>query len=85
MSNVKVIVITGASSGIGEAAARLLAQQGNKVVLAARREEKLKQIVADIQASGGDAVYQVTDVSKVADNEALAKRHWMPMVELTFG
>ena len=74
MSNAKVIVITGASSGIGEAAARLLAQQGNKVVLAARREEKLKQIVADIQANGGDAVYQVTDVSKVEDDEALAKK-----------
>lgn len=44
MNNSKVIVITGASSGIGEATAQRLAQDGHKVVLAARREEKLKAL-----------------------------------------
>ena len=43
MNQSKVVVITGASSGIGEATARLLARQGNKIVLGARREEKLKK------------------------------------------
>jgi NADP-dependent 3-hydroxy acid dehydrogenase YdfG len=44
----KVVVITGASSGIGEATARLLADKGAKVVLGARREHKLKRIVGEI-------------------------------------
>ena len=43
MNQSKVVVITGASSRIGEATARLLARQGNKIVLGARREEKLKK------------------------------------------
>lgn len=52
MSNVKnkVIAITGASSGIGEASAKLLAQNGAKVVLGARRGQKLEEIVEDIRA-----------------------------------
>lgn len=63
----KVIVITGASSGIGEATAALLAQNGAKVVLGARRAEKLQTIVARIQAAGGQAAYRVTDVTKPDD------------------
>ncbi len=74
MSESKVIVITGASSGIGEATARLLAKQGNKVVLAARREEKLKAIVSDINSNGGEAIYQVVDVTKIEEQELLAKK-----------
>ncbi len=74
MSESKVIVITGASSGIGEASARLLAKQGNKVVLAARREERLKKIVSDIVSEGGIAIYQLTDVSKIDEQELLAKK-----------
>lgn len=58
----KVVVITGASSGIGEATAKLLASKGAKVVLGARREEKLAKIVADIESDGGTASYKVTDV-----------------------
>lgn len=58
----KVVVITGASSGIGEATAKLLASNGAKVVLGARREEKLAKIVADIEKDGGTAAYKVTDV-----------------------
>lgn len=74
MSEFKVIVITGASSGIGEATAKLLAEQGNKIVLAARREEKLKAVVQAIREAGGEAIYQVTDVTRKEEQEALAKR-----------
>ncbi len=74
MNQSKVVVITGASSGIGEATARLLAKQGNKIVLAARREEKLKKIALEIKAADGDAIYCITDVTKVSDQEALAQR-----------
>lgn len=56
----KVVVITGASSGIGEATAKLLASKGAKVVLGARREERLQALVTQI---GENAVYQVTDVT----------------------
>ncbi len=69
----KVIVITGASSGIGEASAKLLAKNGAKVVLSARREERLAKIVEEITANGGEAVYQVTDVTKNEEVEALVK------------
>ena len=60
----KVVVITGASSGLGEATARHLAAQGAKVVLGARRAERLEKLVADIQAAGGQALAAATDVSK---------------------
>lgn len=69
----KVVVITGASSGIGEATARLLARQGAKVVLGARREGRLKEIVQAIGSEGGTAAYSVTDVTSPADNEALIR------------
>lgn len=52
----KVVVITGASSGLGEATARHLAAQGAKVVLGARRAERLQQLVNDIQSAGGQAL-----------------------------
>lgn len=68
----KVIIITGASSGIGEATAKLLAKKGAKVVLGARRTEKLKKLVDEIQADGGQAVYTRLDVTKEADNAAIA-------------
>jgi NADP-dependent 3-hydroxy acid dehydrogenase YdfG len=69
MSNVKnkVIVITGASSGIGEASAKLLAENGAKVVLGARRTQKLEKIVEDIRASGGAAEFKAVDVSNRED------------------
>lgn len=63
----KVILITGASSGLGESSARLLAAKGAKLVLVARRAERLEQLVNEIRAGGGDAVYQVADVSRAAD------------------
>ncbi|MBO0410459.1 SDR family oxidoreductase [Enterococcus hulanensis] len=73
MTASKVIVITGASSGIGEASAKLLAAKGNKVVLGARREGQLKQIVEEIKADNGEALYQVTDVTDSEDVEKLVK------------
>lgn len=59
----RVVVITGASSGIGEATGRLLADHGAKVVLGARRAERLNDIVADIRERGGIAEYKVVDVA----------------------
>ena len=67
----KVVIITGASSGIGAATARLLAAKGAKLVLGARRKERLASLVAELEASGGSAVYRVTDVTDSRDNEAL--------------
>ncbi|MBN3944232.1 MAG: SDR family oxidoreductase [Nostoc sp.] len=69
----KVIIITGASSGLGEATAKRLAASGAKLMLAARREDRLKELVAAIAKSGGTATYQVTDVADRAQVEALAK------------
>jgi NADP-dependent 3-hydroxy acid dehydrogenase YdfG len=63
----KVIVITGASSGIGEASAKLLAQNGAKVVLGARRVEKLEKIVGAIRSSGGIAEFKAVDVTDRKD------------------
>ncbi|MDR2300689.1 MAG: SDR family oxidoreductase [Deltaproteobacteria bacterium] len=69
----KTVIITGASSGIGEATAKLLVKHGAKVVLGARREDRLKTLSSELQASGGKAVYRVTDVTKPADSHELVK------------
>ncbi len=69
----KVVIITGASSGLGEATARRLAKNGAKLMLAARREDRLKELVDDILKDGGTAKYQVTDVTDKSQVEALAK------------
>ena len=69
----KVVIITGASSGIGEATAKLLAKKGAKVVLGARREDKLKRIAEEIAKDGGEAIYQELDVTKQAENDAIVK------------
>lgn len=63
----KVIAITGASSGIGEATARLLASQGAKVVLGARRTDRLEKIAGDINASCGKAEFRALDVTDRKD------------------
>jgi NADP-dependent 3-hydroxy acid dehydrogenase YdfG len=60
----KVVVITGASSGLGEATARHLAKLGAKVVLGARRQERMDVIVQDIKAIGGDASAYTVDVTR---------------------
>lgn len=67
----KVVAITGASSGIGQATATLLAEHGALVVLGARREDALIAVVEAITASGGNAVCKVTDVRRRDDLEAL--------------
>ncbi|MFS0783203.1 SDR family oxidoreductase [Bacillus sp. 1P06AnD] len=69
----KVVIITGASSGIGEATAKLLASKGAKIVMGARREEKLKTLTEDIQKAGGQATYRVTDVVKPEDSQQLVQ------------
>ncbi len=69
----KVVVITGASSGIGAATALLLAKQGAKVVLGARGLDRLKALADLIVGTGGDAIYARTDVRRRDDVSALIK------------
>jgi NADP-dependent 3-hydroxy acid dehydrogenase YdfG len=65
-----VVAITGASSGIGAATARLLAARGARVVLGARRVERLQSVVDDIRAGGGSAQAVAMDVTQRGDVEA---------------
>ncbi|MDQ2804030.1 MAG: SDR family oxidoreductase [Pseudomonadota bacterium] len=67
----KVVAITGASGGIGEATALLLAERGAKVVLGARRTDRLEVLAARIAAAGGEAVHACTDVKRRGDLTAL--------------
>jgi NADP-dependent 3-hydroxy acid dehydrogenase YdfG len=66
----KVVLITGASSGIGEATARLLAERGAHVVLGARRIDRLEALAGAIQAQGGSVRYRRLDVSRLDDVQA---------------
>jgi len=70
----KVIVITGASSGLGESTARHLAKLGATVVLGARRKDRLDAIVRDIQTDGGKALAVSVDVTNRAEVEALVQK-----------
>jgi short-subunit dehydrogenase len=70
----QVIVITGASSGVGLATARMAAKQGAKLVLMARNEDALRDIVREINATGRDAIYMSADVSFRDDLEKVARR-----------
>ena len=67
----RVVVITGASSGIGEAMAKVYSKMGAKVVLGARSEEKLSALTAEIKEAGGEAAYCAADVTKPEDCKAL--------------
>jgi NADP-dependent 3-hydroxy acid dehydrogenase YdfG len=69
----KVIAITGASSGIGEATALLLAERGAKLVLGARRTERLEALAAQIAGAGREAVFASVDVSRRDDVAALVQ------------
>lgn len=70
----KVVVITGASSGLGEATARHLGAAGASLVLAARRGDRLESLAAEIRAKGGKVEVVVADVSRRADVEALVQK-----------
>src|SRR4051812_34289696 len=70
----QTIVITGASSGIGLATARMATSRGARVVLVARNEEALREVRDDIRGRGGKAEYVVADVAELAQVEAVARR-----------
>ena len=70
----KVVLITGASSGIGKAAALKIAEAGAKTIIVARTEEKLLETRQEIEARGGSAIIQAVDVADPASCEALVKR-----------
>jgi len=68
----QVIVITGASSGIGLVTARMAAERGAKLVLASRNERALAKLAGEINDKGGDAIYVAADVAKEADVKKIA-------------
>lgn len=70
----KVIAITGASSGIGEATARLLSARGAKVALGARRTNRLDALATELRAGGADVITVTTDVTRREDLDALVTR-----------
>src|ERR1041384_8374258 len=67
----KVCVVTGASSGIGEATARRLSEAGASIALGARRVDRLKALVEEIEAAGGRALAVPTDISDESQAKAL--------------
>jgi NADP-dependent 3-hydroxy acid dehydrogenase YdfG len=70
----KVVIVTGASSGLGEATARHLGALGARLVLGARRVDRLQALVADIERAGGAAIAVATDVTRREDMEALVAK-----------
>ncbi|MHA7683918.1 SDR family oxidoreductase [Cupriavidus sp. PET2-C1] len=69
----KVILITGASSGIGEGVARLLAAQGHRLVVGARRTDRLIELTESLQSAGGTVRYRALDVTSADDVAAFAR------------
>jgi NADP-dependent 3-hydroxy acid dehydrogenase YdfG len=69
----KVVLITGASSGFGAATAKRFNQEGSKVILAARRSERLEEMATEFRAKGGDALPLSVDVTQPAQIEAMVK------------
>lgn len=70
----KVAIITGSTSGIGRASAELFAEQGARIVVNGRREELGNEVVAGIEASGGEAIYVPGDVTKIEVLQSLISR-----------
>ncbi|HXG83938.1 MAG TPA: SDR family oxidoreductase [Pyrinomonadaceae bacterium] len=71
--NEQVIVITGATSGIGLVTARMASKRGTRLVLAARNEETLRRLADELASKGGEAIYVVADVGKEADVRRVAE------------
>ncbi|MCR5845495.1 MAG: SDR family oxidoreductase [bacterium] len=69
----KVIIVTGATSGIGRVGAKMMAAEGAKVVAAGRRQEKGDSLIEEIKAAGGEAIFVKTDVTVDADCDALVQ------------
>lgn len=69
----KTVIITGASSGIGKALAEKYAQEGSRLVLAARSIDKLEEVAAGIRARGGEAICVTTDVTRFTDCERMVE------------
>jgi NAD(P)-dependent dehydrogenase (short-subunit alcohol dehydrogenase family) len=67
----KVVLVTGASSGLGAATAVLMAAEGAKVAVAARRADRGEALVAQIEATGGEGLFVQTDVTRTGDVEAM--------------
>jgi len=67
----KVVIVTGAGSGVGQASALELGRQGARVVCAARRENRIRETVEAIQADGGTALAVRTDVTDIAQVDHL--------------
>lgn len=63
----KVAIVTGATSGMGRASAKLFAAEGAKVVVTGRNEERAKEVVDDIKAAGNEAIYVIADMSNMDD------------------
>lgn len=76
----KVALITGGGSGIGAAIAKAFAREGAQVVICGRREQQLKQVANEIDSSGGEALYCVTDVSSAQQIQAMHET-----IKLKFG
>ncbi len=81
----QVIVITGASSGIGLTTARMAAHAGASVLLVARIEGALQHIVEDLRASGANADYVAADVSRPEDHTRIAQVQFSALAALTPG
>ena len=77
----KVVIVTGASSGIGEATAREFAKEGAKVVLAARRVDRLEALAKEIAAVGGgaEALVVQADLSKLEDIQSLITKTFLAL------
>ena len=80
----KVALITGGNSGIGRAAAIEFAKQGAKVVVSGRREKEGHEVITEIKALGGEAIFVKTDVSKASDVKAMIEQTLATFARLDF-